>query len=157
MRGKKTLLIIVGLVMLLADQPSRVLAPPAAKVVAAALQSWNAARKRSNVLAVFDVSGSMKEEVPGTGGQTKMDLLKQAAGRGLGTRCALRLGLLAAQFLSLFVSDVILTPEEVDGLMAGLLVSNEPPRGKNCRPISASAVTEITSRGSQPLRWLATS
>jgi Ca-activated chloride channel homolog len=68
---------------LLADQPSRVLAPPAAKVVAAALESWNAARKRSNVLAVFDVSGSMKEEVPGTGGQTKMDLLKQAAGRGL--------------------------------------------------------------------------
>jgi hypothetical protein len=32
---------------------------------------------------VFDVSGSMKEEVPGTGGHTKMDLLKEAAGRGL--------------------------------------------------------------------------
>jgi len=41
-----------------------------------------------------------------------------------------RLALLAAQFLSLFVGDVILTPEEVDGLMAGLLVSNEPPRGR---------------------------
>jgi uncharacterized protein YbjT (DUF2867 family) len=41
-----------------------------------------------------------------------------------------RLALLAAQVLSLFVSDVILTPEEVDGLMAGLLVSKEPPRGK---------------------------
>jgi NADH dehydrogenase len=41
-----------------------------------------------------------------------------------------RLALLAAQFLSLFVNDVILTPEEVDGLMAGLLVSKEPPRGK---------------------------
>jgi len=41
-----------------------------------------------------------------------------------------RLALLAAQFLSLFVSDVILTPEEVDGLMAGLLVSKEPPQGK---------------------------
>jgi uncharacterized protein YbjT (DUF2867 family) len=41
-----------------------------------------------------------------------------------------RLALLAAQFLSLFVSDVILTPEEVDGLMAGLLVSKQPPRGK---------------------------
>jgi NADH dehydrogenase len=25
---------------------------------------------------------------------------------------------------------VVLTPEEVDGLMAGLLVSKEPPRGK---------------------------
>jgi len=41
-----------------------------------------------------------------------------------------RLALFAAQFLSLFVSDVILTPEEVDGLLAGLLVSKEPPRGK---------------------------
>jgi uncharacterized protein YbjT (DUF2867 family) len=39
------------------------------------------------------------------------------------------LALFAAQFLSLFVSDVILTPEEVEGLMAGLLVSKDPPRG----------------------------
>ena len=39
-----------------------------------------------------------------------------------------RLALSAAQFLSLFVGDVLLTPEEVDGLMAGLLVSSEPPR-----------------------------
>jgi len=39
-----------------------------------------------------------------------------------------RLALTAAQFLSLFVGDVMLTPEEVDGLMAGLLVSSEPPR-----------------------------
>ena len=41
-----------------------------------------------------------------------------------------RLALLAAQFLSIFVNDAILTPEEVDGLMAGLLVSKESPRGK---------------------------
>ncbi|HJR82186.1 MAG TPA: NAD(P)H-binding protein [Anaerolineales bacterium] len=41
-----------------------------------------------------------------------------------------RLALLAAQFLSIFVSDVILTPEEVDGLMAGLLVSKDPPLGR---------------------------
>jgi NADH dehydrogenase len=41
-----------------------------------------------------------------------------------------RLALLAAQFLSLFVNDVMLTPEEVDGLMANLLVSKESPRGK---------------------------
>jgi uncharacterized protein YbjT (DUF2867 family) len=41
-----------------------------------------------------------------------------------------RLALLAAQFISLFVNDVILTPEEVDGLMAGLLISKEPPHGK---------------------------
>ena len=39
-----------------------------------------------------------------------------------------RLALAAAQFLSLFVGDVLLTPEEVDGLMADLLVSAEPPR-----------------------------
>jgi Ca-activated chloride channel family protein len=68
---------------LLPDQPARVLAPPAPKVVAAALQSWNAARKRSNVLAVYDVSGSMKEKVPGSGGRTKMDIVKQAAGQAL--------------------------------------------------------------------------
>ena len=41
-----------------------------------------------------------------------------------------RLALLAAQFLSLFVNDVILTPEEVNGLMANLLVSKEPARAK---------------------------
>jgi uncharacterized protein YbjT (DUF2867 family) len=41
-----------------------------------------------------------------------------------------RLALLAAQFLSLFVNDVLLTPEEVDGLMANLLVSKEPARAK---------------------------
>lgn len=36
--------------------------------------------------------------------------------------------LAAARFLSAFVGDVLLTAEEVDGLMAGLLVSSEPPR-----------------------------
>jgi NADH dehydrogenase len=41
-----------------------------------------------------------------------------------------RLALFAAQFLSLFVNDILLTPEEVEGLMAGLLVSKEPPRCK---------------------------
>lgn len=41
-----------------------------------------------------------------------------------------RLALFAAQFLSLFLRDVLLTPEEVDGLMANLLVSKEPARGK---------------------------
>lgn len=41
-----------------------------------------------------------------------------------------RLALLAAQFLSLFVNDVMLTPEEVDGLMANVLISKEPPRCK---------------------------
>lgn len=41
-----------------------------------------------------------------------------------------RLALLAAQFMSLFVNDVMLTPEEVDGLMANLLISKQPPRCK---------------------------
>ena len=41
-----------------------------------------------------------------------------------------RLALFAAQFMSLFVNDVMLTPEEVDGLMANLLISKEPPRCK---------------------------
>ncbi len=39
-----------------------------------------------------------------------------------------RLALLAAQFISLFVNDVLLTPEEMDGLTANLLVSKEKPR-----------------------------
>ena len=41
-----------------------------------------------------------------------------------------RLALFAAQFLSILVKDVILTPEEVDGLMGNLLVSKEPARAK---------------------------
>jgi uncharacterized protein YbjT (DUF2867 family) len=40
-----------------------------------------------------------------------------------------RLALAASRMIGLFVRDVILTPEEVDGLMAGLLVSSWPPRG----------------------------
>jgi NADH dehydrogenase len=63
-----------------------------------------------------------------------------------------RLALFAAQFLSLFVNDVILTPEEVDGLMAGLLVSKDPPLGrihladwleKNRDRVGASYASEI--------------
>ncbi len=39
------------------------------------------------------------------------------------------LALLGARLLSLFIGDVMLTREEVQGLMAGLLVSSDPPRG----------------------------
>ena len=42
------------------------------------------------------------------------------------------LALLAAETLSLFVGDVLLTKEEVQGLMADLLVSKDPPLGKTC-------------------------
>ncbi len=41
-----------------------------------------------------------------------------------------RLALLASQLLSLFLGDVLLTPEEMAGLTANLLVSKKPPRGK---------------------------
>ncbi len=59
----------------------------------------------------------------------------QLIGEKVGARRTLipippRLALLAAQFISLFVKDTVLTPEEVDGLMAGLLVSNDPPLGR---------------------------
>lgn len=59
----------------------------------------------------------------------------QLIGEKIGARRPLipvppRLALLAAQLLSLLVNDVMLTPEEVNGLMAGLLVSKDPPRGK---------------------------
>lgn len=61
--------------------------------------------------------------------------LVQLIGKKIGAQRPLisvppRLALLAAQFLSLFVGDVILTPEEVDGLMANLLVSSQSARGK---------------------------
>jgi uncharacterized protein YbjT (DUF2867 family) len=59
----------------------------------------------------------------------------QLIGEKIGARRQLisippRLALLAAQFISIFVKDVVLTPEEVDGLMAGLLVSKDPPLGR---------------------------
>ena len=38
-----------------------------------------------------------------------------------------RTALMASRFLSLFLGDVLLTPEEVEGLMTNLLVSKEPP------------------------------
>jgi uncharacterized protein YbjT (DUF2867 family) len=40
------------------------------------------------------------------------------------------LALWAAQFISIFAKDVMLTHEEVDGLMANLLISKESPRCK---------------------------
>ncbi len=40
------------------------------------------------------------------------------------------LALQAARLLSLFIGDVLITREEVQGLMAGLLVSSAPPLGK---------------------------
>lgn len=61
------------------------------------------------------------------------DEMVRLIGQTLGLRRGLfhvppRLALATAQFLSLFIGDVMLTPEEVEGLMAGLLVSDRPPR-----------------------------
>ncbi|MCC7119547.1 MAG: NAD(P)H-binding protein [Anaerolineales bacterium] len=63
------------------------------------------------------------------------DELAQTIGQAVGKNPVLlhvhpKLALLAAQGLSLFLRDVLLTPEEVDGLMANLLISSEPARGK---------------------------
>ncbi len=41
-----------------------------------------------------------------------------------------KLALFMSQFISLFVRDVILTQEEVDGLLANKLVSDNPPTGR---------------------------
>jgi NADH dehydrogenase len=40
------------------------------------------------------------------------------------------LSLFCSKILGLLVNDVVLTKEEIDGLMSGLLVSNAPPTGK---------------------------
>jgi Ca-activated chloride channel family protein len=63
---------------LLSDQPARVIPNPSPAVVGGILQGWGQASRRGNVLAVFDVSGSMNEPVPGTG-TTKMGLVRHAA------------------------------------------------------------------------------
>jgi Ca-activated chloride channel family protein len=60
------------------SQPRAVLHAPPAKLVQAVDTSWERARKRGNVLAVIDVSGSMAGPVAGTRA-TKIDLVKQAA------------------------------------------------------------------------------
>jgi NADH dehydrogenase len=90
-------------------------------------------------LAALAVEGVYSEEsyiidAVGPDAYTFKDLVKMI-GENVGTKRPLIsippwLALLAAQFLSIFVKDVILTPEEVDGLMGNLLVSKEPARGK---------------------------
>jgi len=63
---------------LIADQPHRIMPFPAPKVTQIIAGTWEKVRKRGNVLAVLDVSGSMKANVPGTTA-TKLDLVKVAA------------------------------------------------------------------------------
>jgi Ca-activated chloride channel family protein len=68
---------------LLPDQPKRVMPSPQPLLLAATLKAWDQTKRIANLLAVYDVSGSMAEVVPGTGGKTKMDLAKQAAAASL--------------------------------------------------------------------------
>jgi len=63
---------------LLPNQPSRVLPPPAPQVLGATLKGWDQTKRVANLLAVYDVSGSMGDAVPDVGA-TKMDLAKRAA------------------------------------------------------------------------------
>jgi Ca-activated chloride channel homolog len=67
---------------LLPNQPARILAPPAPQMLAMTLKGWDQTKRVANLLAVYDVSGSMGEKVPGTD-VTKMDLVKQAAASSL--------------------------------------------------------------------------
>jgi Ca-activated chloride channel family protein len=63
---------------LLPSQPARVLPAPAPLVVGATLKAWDQTKRIANLLAVYDVSGSMAETVPGSG-KTKIELAREAA------------------------------------------------------------------------------
>jgi nucleoside-diphosphate-sugar epimerase len=58
-------------------------------------------------------------------------LIKQETGsRSLVIRAPAPIALLAARTLSPLLGDVLITREEMDGLMAGVLVSHQPPLGR---------------------------
>lgn len=68
-------------------------AAPSAEALGAATNAWQAATLDFRLLAVIDVSGSMKERA---GGSTRIDLTEQAASLALGTlRSSTQLGLWA--------------------------------------------------------------
>jgi Ca-activated chloride channel family protein len=67
---------------LLRDEPKALLSPPAPRVLDKLLRSWASLRKPANVLLVMDTSGSMGEQVSGTG-KSKLELAKQAARNSL--------------------------------------------------------------------------
>jgi Ca-activated chloride channel family protein len=68
---------------LLPDQPDKMLAPPAPRVLNKALTGWEQLRKRANVLLVVDVSGSMRANVP-TAGKTRMQLVQASLTQAVG-------------------------------------------------------------------------
>jgi Ca-activated chloride channel family protein len=53
-----------------------------ADAISKTVSYWNALTRPANVLLLLDVSGSMRDQVPGTG-QTKLDLTKSAAQQAL--------------------------------------------------------------------------
>jgi Ca-activated chloride channel homolog len=63
---------------LLADQKLKPLPTPEPTVLGALVKAYSQNRKKGNLLSLIDVSGSMKELVPGTN-SSRMDLAKQAA------------------------------------------------------------------------------
>ena len=66
---------------LLPGQQLNVLDPPASAVMAKALSAWDNQRKRSHVLLVLDVSGSMADST--ANGKSKLEVAKQAALRAV--------------------------------------------------------------------------
>ena len=67
---------------LLRDEPRALLSPPAPRVLDKLLRSWASLRKQATALLVIDTSGSMGEQVAGTG-RSKLELAKQAARNSL--------------------------------------------------------------------------
>jgi Ca-activated chloride channel family protein len=63
---------------LLGDQKVKALPTPEPTVLGALVKAYSQNRKKGNLLSLIDVSGSMKELVPGTS-STRMDLALQAA------------------------------------------------------------------------------
>ncbi len=64
-------------------QPVRLAGLPAQSQVDAVLAEWTGVNRSGRLLAVIDISGSMNDEVPGTG-KTRIELTKQTAQAGLG-------------------------------------------------------------------------
>lgn len=67
----------------LANQPKTIIKPPSGDVLTKLQASWWTLRKPARVLIIVDVSGSMDALVPGTGGATKLDLVKAALGAAI--------------------------------------------------------------------------
>ncbi|WP_250038030.1 VWA domain-containing protein [Paractinoplanes maris] len=65
--------------------PAKVLSPPAppAAAITPLLGSWTAITQPGRMLAVFDVSGSMKAKVPTAGGLTRAEVTQRTAQQGL--------------------------------------------------------------------------